>query len=324
MRRLGLTNPLVRRAVQLASHLGSGTIMMSTTTSSASGSAAPWRNLFVEHLEGMKLPEFTLSTVRCVPSSASAGFGVTGGVGDRSVYVPRARTCIFRGMWASLPVNPKNEAELNPEVYESDFPTFTTDVRMDKMAELWGARVDDGKNEWQGTGGGGPVEAVWWAEGPKVQWRVRGRAYVLGPDVETSESGRETREMLRAGMLKRKRQDDGKDGEWSFRREITAHFGNLAPGMRGTFKNPPSGLPIELPFDDGLELGQKVDDLHDETARKNFRVVVIVPYEVDRTDLFGPVRGRRWLYRLTTGGRTEPEMPGGIMEGAWEKVELWP
>jgi pyridoxamine 5'-phosphate oxidase len=168
---------------------------------------------------------------------------------------------------------------------------------------------------------------VFWAEGAMVQWRVRGRAYVLGPDVDESEGGKETRGLLKARMrVKGKDSAEDKGGEWSFAREITAHFGNLAPGMRGSFKNPPPGAPIALPVDDGLELGQKVTDLQDEIARKNFRVVVIVPSEVDRTDLSDPARGRRWLYRFVgeSDGTAKPEMPGGEIVDGWEKVELWP
>lgn len=140
----------------------------SSARHAAAGEPAPWRRLFAEHVATMQSPEFTLGTIRRVP--ASSGFGLGDGKGSR--ITPRARTCIFRGLWASLPVNPKNNADLNPDWYESDLPTFTTDVRMDKMAELWEGQVDGAAEAeggahdttsapaYTGSGGGGPVEAV--------------------------------------------------------------------------------------------------------------------------------------------------------------------
>ncbi|KAK8052150.1 hypothetical protein PG993_003535 [Apiospora rasikravindrae] len=282
---------------------------------------APWRDLFVEHVENMRPPEFVLSTIRRIPAS-SASFGINDGNGF--CLTPRARTCVYRGMWASIPVNPKNDAELNPDVYEADMLTFTTDVRMDKMPELWEdgavapeAESIEGNGAWTGSGGGGPVEAVFWAKEPMVQWRIRGKAIVVGPDIEESDAGRAAQKALMCRMRKR---EGASDDHWSFAKEVTAHFGNLSPGMRGSFRNPPPGTPVDSPVDDGLGLGQKVTDIQDNIARKNFRVVVIVPYEVDRTDLSNPERGRRWIYRRTVDQKTRPE--GG--EEGWEKVELWP
>lgn len=120
---------------------------MSTSSSSPPPAAAPWRSLFLSHLEGMESAEFTLSTLRRA-SSPSAAFPSSRAAPTRHmerrssilaapVYYPRARICICRGLWAHLPANPKNEAPLNPEgVWESDLITFTTDARMDKMEEL--------------------------------------------------------------------------------------------------------------------------------------------------------------------------------------------
>ncbi|KAK6948523.1 hypothetical protein Daesc_010291 [Daldinia eschscholtzii] len=292
---------------------------MPTSTSSPPLGPAPWRKLFLEHVQAMSSPEFTLSTVRKISSL------------EGTVYSPRARTCVFRGLFAGLPVNPKNDAELNPDVYETDFPTFTTDCRMDKMAELFGVEQetddDNGKEkkEIRGSGGGAPVEAVFWVKETGTQWRVRGKAYVLAPDVEGSPEGKEVITLLTERM--RRRKDNSSSGEeWSFSREITAHFGNLSPLMRGSFRNPPPGTPVALPVgDDRLKLGQKVTDLEDEVARANFRVVVIVPEGVDRTDLSDPERGRRWLYTFV--GRKsgkQSTVPGGVVEEGWEKVEVWP
>ncbi|KAI1660115.1 pyridoxamine 5'-phosphate oxidase-domain-containing protein [Daldinia decipiens] len=275
-------------------------------TSSSPLGPAPWRQLFLDHVQAMASPEFTLSTIRKTSSPSGTVYSS-----------PRARTCVFRGLFADLPVNPKNDAELNPDVYETDFLSFTTDCRMDKMAELFGA--EEAGEGLRGSGGGAPVEAVFWAREMGTQWRVRGKAYVLAPDVEDSPEGRHVVSSLAARMRRK-----GASKDWSYSREITAHFGNLSPLMRGSFRNPPSGTSVALPVgDERLGLGQKVTDLNDEVARANFRVVVIVPEGVDRTDLSDPERGRRWLYTFV-GGESERMAPGGLVEDGWEKVEVWP
>ncbi|KAI4866276.1 hypothetical protein F4820DRAFT_447260 [Hypoxylon rubiginosum] len=308
---------------------------MATTTTTESP-PAPWRKLFLEHVQTMPSPEFTLGTARKISTPPDVH------------YSPRARTCVFRSMFASLPVNPKNEAELNPDRYESDYLTFTTDCRMDKMAELMGVVPDPGdgqdekkkKKELKLSRRGELVEAAFWVKDAGTQWRVRGRAYVLGPDLDLPDAGAAAKVVvddLLSGMRRKKSQqqrsppesEEKKEEDWSFGREVTAHFGNLSPLMRGSFRNPPPGAPVASPVGDGrLKLGQKVTDLHDEVARANFRVVVVVPTEVDRTDLSDPERGRRWQYTFRGygggGGGGEPEMPGGVVEGGWEKVEVWP
>lgn len=104
-------------------------------TMSSPPPAAPWRSLFISHLTSMDSPEFTLGTLR--RASAAGPRDRRSSILATPVYLPRARTCICRGLWTHLPVNPKNDAPLNPSaVWESDLLTFTTDARMDKMEEL--------------------------------------------------------------------------------------------------------------------------------------------------------------------------------------------
>ncbi|KAK1580152.1 uncharacterized protein LY79DRAFT_562465 [Colletotrichum navitas] len=128
----------------------------------------------------------------------------------------------------------------------------------------------------------------------------------------------------------RRREDlpEGKaaaDDDWSFAREVTAHFGNLSPAMRGTFRNPEPGTSRKAnPADGDHALGHKVEDLHDEVARANFRVVVIVPTEVDETDLSDPEDPRRWLYRFVGASADARPTDGAERSNGWEKIELWP
>ncbi|KAI4279916.1 MAG: hypothetical protein L6R35_006000, partial [Caloplaca aegaea] len=95
---------------------------MSTTTHHRPSPPAPWRSTFESHVSSMPSPEFIFATV--APSSSSSS--------SPTPYVPRLRYCIYRGMWSQLPENKHNTAPKNPRVYDSDMPTFTTDVRMQK------------------------------------------------------------------------------------------------------------------------------------------------------------------------------------------------
>ncbi|KAI1779731.1 pyridoxamine 5'-phosphate oxidase-domain-containing protein [Hypoxylon cercidicola] len=312
---------LARRPTISSSKLAQFTnyLMYRAMTTIKESPPAPWRQLFVEHVQTMPSPEFTLSTVRKISTLPGPHHAP-----PDIYYSPRARTCVFRGMFAGLPVNPKNDAELNPDEYESDYLTFTTDCRMDKMAELMG--VDPGREQDENlklTRRGELVEAAFWVKDTATQWRVRGRAYVLGPDVDAPDA--DAVKAVGELLLRMRRKQQSPETGWSFGREVTAHFGNLSPLMRGSFRNPAPGTPVAAPVGDGrLKLGQKVTDLSDEVARANFRLVVIAPLEVDRTDLSHPARGRRWLYTYRGYGRREPNAPGGVVEDGWEKVEVWP
>ncbi|KAK4244556.1 hypothetical protein C7999DRAFT_35071 [Corynascus novoguineensis] len=299
-------------------------------TTANTTAAAPWRAAFLSHLAPLASPTFTLATLHPAARFEAPNPALP--------CLPRARTCVFRGLWAGLPPNPHNRAPRNPEgIYESDLPVFTTDARSDKASELFdSAAAGDVEASGGTTGGGGPVEAVFWVDSNgdsvvRTQWRVRGHAWVLAAgdaDDETSEGARKVREVLRARM--RRVGGGGGGGEtgeqmdgWSFAREVTAHFGNLSPLMRGSFKAPPPGTPMAYHTEKGEAVGQRLDDLDDGVARKNFRVVVIVPDEVDQVDLSDEQRPRRWLYVYRGAGGTS-KLPGGEIIGEWEKVEVWP
>lgn len=84
--------------------------------------------------------------------------------------------------------------------------------------------------------------------------------------------------------------------------------------IAGSFRAPPPGHPVSEPYNDKeLALGTKVEDLNDPVARKNFRVVIIKPEEVEATDLSDPAKARR--HRYTYVGKEGEE---------WKTEELWP
>lgn len=260
-------------------------------------SDAPWRALFLSQVGKMKPPIFVLSNLHHADSSAAS---------SSPSITPRARIVVFRGMWASLEAHPENPAKLNPDIFKTHLPVFTTDIRMEKTRDLLQA---DSISPGGDPGGGGPVEAVFWAAEARTQWRLRGRAYLVGPDIET-EAGNSVREAVAPYM-----QPKGPGQEtWSWLRELGAHFGNLSPSMRGTFRNPPPGTPRSQKPAQGLGLGQAVSDVEDELARSNFRVVIIVPDEVDQVDYSNPEQARRWVYNRV----------GADHDSSWHATELWP
>lgn len=277
---------------------------MSTTVSRGPSKPAPWKQAFADHVSKMESPEFVLSTLTPAPENSPVP------------YLPRARFCIFRGFWAELPENKHNNAPRNPGVFESDLITFTTDVRMQKVNDLFATSLGKADRDGliQGSGGGGPVEAVWWVKGEGMQWRVRGNAFVIhSADIENNDESSGVRTVKsEVGSMMRVVQE-GKEGEWSWKKEVDGHFGNLSPGMRGSFKAPPPGRPSDKPFDKAKnQLATKVDSLDDEAARENFRVVVIKPSWVERTDISGTLDARRHQYEYQPSS------------GEWTLTETWP
>lgn len=261
-------------------------------------------------------------------------------------------------MWAELPDNKHNDAPMNDRVYESELPTFTSDVRMEKIPELFATGAGHGDvDQSQGSGGGGPVEAVWWIKEVGTQWRMKGTAYVVAEDIEGDggESSGVRTAKSQLGERMRVVKQGGEDS-WSWGKELTAHFGNCSPGMRGeqaslacpdgcthrvpteifpwiscmktiannwsrkgSWKNPPPGTPADKEPDESHQLGQKVTDLNDKIARSNFRVVVIKPDEVEMTDISNPETARRHRYAFVCEKNSR-----GDLEGKWTDEELWP
>lgn len=259
--------------------------------------AAPWKSQFSSHLDeiGGSSVEFTLATVT-------------------AEGLPSVRTCIHRGFWASLPENEHNKLPKNPDIFTSDCPSFTTDARMSKVADVIssGSKPGDLEGARSHSGGGGPVEAVFWAKPVNMQWRIRGQCwYISANDIETSDTGaKATKEALTRYM---RRKDE--DAEWSWKLQVENMFENLSPGMRGTFKNPPPGQPKSDGKRDGEDLGQKAGHLkHESLARKNFRVAVITPERVEVVDLNDPEKAYRNVWTLKTRGESQE----------WEEIETWP
>ena len=141
-------------------------------------------------------------------------------------------------MWAELPENKHNDAPMNKRVYESEMPTFTSDVRMEKIPDIFASSAGRGdKSQSQGSGGGGPVEAVFWIKDVMTQWRFKGEAFVVGQDIEgggEESSGVRTVKSEIGSMMRAV--SEGEENAWSWSKELTAHFGNCSPVMRGVLE----------------------------------------------------------------------------------------
>jgi pyridoxamine 5'-phosphate oxidase len=196
----------------------------------------------------------------------------------------------------------------------SELLTFTTDVRMEKVGQLF--QTSPGLNEkevdMEGSGGGGPCEAVFWVEEMKTQWRVRGDAWVLcAEDIEEAEGARMVRNLL-GGRMRTATPVDGKDGnttiekcegEWSWKKEIEAHWEILPQGVKRSFGNTSPGL-----FRKSGDQEHRTED-----ARENFRVCVIRPFEVEQLDLRVSGEGRCWryIYKEDVSAKKENDLAAG-------------
>ncbi|PUU82102.1 pyridoxamine 5'-phosphate oxidase-domain-containing protein [Tuber borchii] len=263
----------------------------------------PWKPLFLTHIETLKPPTFTLATTTTVPP----GYPSLNPFHDPQIQpsshppTPRCRTMIYRGLLTSLPPNPQNPlSDHNPPLYTSHLPTFTTDSRMTKTSELLSTSKPGGS---MGTSAGEYVEAMFWIESTQNQWRMRGRTYLLAEDdVNDTPAITDVLERYLVPQNTGIPSEGEEKTEWTWKKEVQMHFGNMTPALRGSFANPPPGTPVSL-GDNGSVVKA--------AARRNFRVGVVVPEVVERLDLKeDDAKARRWVY--------------WIEDGKWKVQETWP
>jgi hypothetical protein len=168
------------------------------------------------------------------------------------------------------------------------------------------------ESDTQRSGGGGLVEAVFWMSEAKTQWRIAGDAWVIAPDIDGTKDGAK---MVKEKVMERMRvTHEAETASWSWSRELTYVFGAQSPAIRGetpqrrglpdvvgSFAQPHPGRPV--PDDEDFPPAKSIDDLHDPEARRNFRVVVIRPFEVEALELKDPPR--KWLWTYESGSWTQ-------------------
>lgn len=207
---------------------------------------------------------------------------------------------------------------------------------MNKAFDIFATSKGRGTKEQSrsGTGGGGPVEAVYWVKDVMTQWRIRGKCWLVAADdveggTDAAQNSGTVSMKAEVGRYMRRvdRGTNGSDADWSWRREVVNHFENLSPMMRGTFKNPPPGEPVndESKIGKGEKLGQKAGNLEDEEiARQHFRVAIITPEEVEAVDLSDPSASKRWIWTLAEEGGGPAGDDSLRPVGEWDMVETWP
>jgi pyridoxamine 5'-phosphate oxidase len=185
---------------------------MATRSSSYSPTAAPWRATFLEHVSKLDDPYMAVSTVGRDPKTGAP--------------VPRVRYCGYRCLFGDLDLHPsaakqlEEEKETNPPVYETDMLTFTTDVRMEKTENF---------KDFDGA-----IEVAFWVKDVMTQWRIRGKAFVVGDDPK-KQSEKEARSEISKGLRKKADQQASVDEkDWTWEKEIASYFANHSPVMRGT------------------------------------------------------------------------------------------
>lgn len=92
----------------------------------------------------------------------------------------------------------------------------------------------------------------------------------------------------------------------------------------GSFRIPSPGRPksevlLKEPF---IDVGEKVHDVNDPHARKNYRVVVIIPADVERLDISDYEKPTRINWSFVED--KSASCGGDERRGRWEETELWP
>ena len=64
---------------------------------------------------------------------------------------------------------------------------------------------------------------------------MKGEAFVVGRDIDEGGSSGVRTVKSEVGRRMRRTEAEGQEGDWSWAKELTAHFGNCSPGMRGMF-----------------------------------------------------------------------------------------
>lgn len=139
--------------------------------------------------------------------------------------------CGFRGFFPTPQLHPsaiddlkKQGDGLNPDVYESDMLSFTTDARMEKVLQIQPSPSS-------GSFVGSDVELVFWLKDVANQWRIKGTALIIG-NSDSSDQEEKAREEVQTGL--RVRSGESGDG-WTWERQVTTYFANHTPVLRGQF-----------------------------------------------------------------------------------------
>ena len=257
--------------------------------------SAPWKVLLSENIQQTsrdnpaQLAEFHLATI--TPSGQ-----------------PRVRTVYHRSFWGEH-IGPSSTS--NPPLYESDCPTFITGARSNKGRDIYAAGLDQCRSQ-MGSGGGAQVEILYWFRDLGVQWRIRGRCWLMSSEDPRHEQGlshlnqgielarqavyaymRTTRIGVGAPMEKEKGEgfethitESEEEARWFWNEEIESYAATLDAKQRNGFE------------------------------QSGFRVGIILPEAVERRD---EMKNCKNLWSLL-----DVEIDTAVNRREWVAVEAWP
>lgn len=94
--------------------------------------------------------------------------------------LPRVRTLSHRSFWGDC-IN-HSQPHTSP-LYESDCPTFITGASSGKGVDIYASGLDNCRLETV-SGGGAQVEILYWFREIQIQWRIRGRCWLMASEPE--------------------------------------------------------------------------------------------------------------------------------------------
>jgi len=166
---------------------------------------------------------------------------------------PSARTVVFRGFVGETRDSnpPENLLAVNPPAVSS-LVLVSTDALAAKVREL--------------EESSGVFEVCWWHPGTNQQIRFNGKAHVYRKDGKLPFPEERLKRYIRT------------QGEWKWDREYYRLWASHQPALRGSFRNPPPGTPLNSEKGNKLnvvELGPEDDGPEAREAKSRFSMLVL-------------------------------------------------
>jgi len=181
---------------------------------------------------------------------------------------PSVRTVVFRGFVGEAREEQSSERLPggNPPA-QSSLIVITTDALMPKVAELEASH--------------GVFEVSWWHAGTNQQIRFSGKAHIFRPDTIVSFPEDELKKYITVKG----------GGDWTWENERERLWKAHRPGMRGSFRNPPPGTPLDEEKRKKLrhvELDAEDNGPEAQEAKKRFALLVLEVFELEVLNLDPP------------------------------------
>ena len=183
-----------------------------------------------------------------------------------SIPRPSARTVVFRGFVGEPKESehPKKLPDGNPPA-ESSLILVSTDALMSKVGELEESN--------------GAFEVCWWHAGTNQQIRFNGTAHVYRKDGKIPFPEKHLNRYIRT------------QGEWKWEHEYHRLWSSHRPAMRGSFRNPQPGTPLNFEKEQKLrvvELDPEDDSPEAREAKTRFSMLVLEVKQLEILSLDPP------------------------------------